>query len=76
MRLQELKEQVYKLSVDDRLALINVIVESLQNNPRLDSDRSSAIKRMRGLLKTDSSSPTDEEVEAMLDQRRVEKYLQ
>lgn len=76
MGLQELKEQVYKLSVDDRLALINLIVESLQDHPPLKGDRSSAIKRMRGLLKTDSPPPTDQEVEAMLDQRRVEKYLQ
>jgi hypothetical protein len=27
------------------------------------------------LLKTDQPAPTDEEVSAMLDQRRVEKYL-
>lgn len=75
MLLQELKEQVYNLSVSDRLALINIIVESLQENSSLQGDRASAIKRMRGLLKTGSSPPTDVEVEAMLEERRVEKYL-
>jgi hypothetical protein len=30
---------------------------------------------MRGLLKTDRPAPSDEEVAAMLDDRRVEKYL-
>jgi CRISPR/Cas system CSM-associated protein Csm3 (group 7 of RAMP superfamily) len=30
MSLQEVKEQVFKLSVSDRLALVNLIVESLQ----------------------------------------------
>jgi hypothetical protein len=30
---------------------------------------------MRGLLKTDQLAPTDQEVAAMLEERRVEKYL-
>jgi hypothetical protein len=30
---------------------------------------------MRGLLKTDQLAPTDEEVEAMLEERLVERYL-
>lgn len=75
MTLQELKEQAFKLSVKDRLALISAIVESLQDIPISAPDRSSAIRRMRGLLKTDKPTPTDEEVTAMLEERRVEKYL-
>ena len=39
-------------------------------------DRCGAIRRMRGLLKTDQPAPTDEEVAAILDERRVEKYFQ
>jgi hypothetical protein len=76
MQLQELKQQAYKLSVSDRLALVSAIIESLQDTPSIESNRSNAIKRMRGLLKTDQPAPTDEEVEAMLEARRVEKYLQ
>jgi hypothetical protein len=76
MLLQELKEQVYSLSVNDRLALVSAIIESLQDISILDRDRSSAITRMRGLLKTDRTAPTDEQVEAMLEAQRVEKYLQ
>ncbi len=75
MLLQELKEQAYKLSPNDRLALVSAIIESLQNISSLQSDRSNAIKRMRGLLKIDLLAPTDEEVEVMLAERRVEKYL-
>ena len=75
MLLQELKDQVYKLSVSDRLKLVSVIIESLQDIPSIQSERSSAIKRMRGLLKTDQPAPTDEEVEAMLEAGLVEKYL-
>ncbi|TAF57853.1 MAG: hypothetical protein EAZ61_00175 [Oscillatoriales cyanobacterium] len=75
MLLQEVKEQVFKLSPSDRLALISAIIESLQDPPVSRTDRSGAIQRMRGLLKTDQPAPTDEEVAAMLNDRRVEKYL-
>ena len=59
MLLSELKEQVLKLSPSDRLALANTIIESLQNQPISLCDRSYAIKRMRGLLKTNNPSPSD-----------------
>ncbi|MCY7272541.1 MAG: hypothetical protein LH702_02030 [Phormidesmis sp. CAN_BIN44] len=75
MSLQELKQQVFKLSASDRLALVSAILESLQDTQISESDRSGAIDRMRGLLKTDQPAPTDEEVAAMLEERRVEKYL-
>lgn len=75
MLLQEVKEQVFKLPPSDRLALVSAIIESLQEQPVPRADRSGAIQRMRGLLKTDQPAPTDEEVAAMLDERRVERYL-
>lgn len=75
MSLQELKEQVFKLSVSDRLSLLSAIVESLQEVPSFTPERSRAIGRMRGLLKTDQPVPTDEEIAVMLEDRRVEKYL-
>jgi hypothetical protein len=75
MLLQEVKEQVFKLPPSDRLALVSAIIESLQDQPVSGADRSGAIQRMRGLLKTDQPAPTDEEVAAMLEVRRVEKYL-
>jgi hypothetical protein len=75
MLLQEVKEQAFKLPPNDRLALIAAIIESFQDTPVSDADRSGAIRRMRGLLKTDQPAPSDEEVAAMLDVRRVEKYI-
>jgi|APFre7841882793_1041355.scaffolds.fasta_scaffold75821_2 hypothetical protein len=75
MLLEELKAQVFKLPSSDRLALVSAIIESLQNQPTLEADRSSAIQRMRGLLKTDRPAPTDEEVVEMLEERRMEKHL-
>ena len=76
MLSQELKAQVFKLPPSDRLALISAIIESLQDTSVTQSECSGAIRRMRGLLKTDQPAPTDEEVATMLEERRVEKYLQ
>ena len=76
MLSQELKAQVFKLPPSDRLALIAAIVESLQDTAVVQLDRSGAIQRMRGLLKTEQPAPTDEEVVVMLKERRAEKYLQ
>jgi hypothetical protein len=76
MSLQEVKEQAFKLSVSDRLALLRAIIDSLQNTLSSQPNRKALIQQMRGLLKTDQPSPTDAEVEEMLQARRVEKYLQ
>jgi hypothetical protein len=74
MLLQEVKEQVFKLSPSDRLALVTAILESLQDGLVSKFDRSGAIHRMRGLLKTNQPAPTDAGVAAMLGERQMEKY--
>lgn len=71
----DLRAEVFKLTPSDRLALISVIVESLQDPSVTQPERSSAIRRMRGLLKTDQSAPSEAEVATMLAERRREKYL-
>ncbi|HCF29884.1 MAG TPA: hypothetical protein DEV81_22390 [Cyanobacteria bacterium UBA11049] len=75
MSLQELRKQVLELSVSDRLALMKAIVTSLERELRPRPDVKGAVQRMRGLAKTDAPPPTDAEVEAMLEERLVEKYL-
>ncbi|MBW4575013.1 MAG: hypothetical protein KME08_06985 [Aphanothece sp. CMT-3BRIN-NPC111] len=75
MNLQELKNQAYKLSVSERLELMNAIIQSLQHELRPRSDIKGAVERMRGLAKTDAPPPTDTEVEVMLEERLIEKYL-
>ncbi|MGG6268476.1 hypothetical protein ACQ4M3_39000 [Leptolyngbya sp. AN03gr2] len=74
MLSQELKEQIFKLPPQDRLALASAIIEPLRTSPVSNSERAAAIQRMEGLLATDQPAPTDEEVEAMLEERRLEKY--
>jgi hypothetical protein len=54
---------------------VRAIIESLQNQPSQKSERTRIIKQMKGLLKTNQPAPTDEQVNAMLEQHRVEKYL-
>ena len=74
--LQSLKNQAYKLSVSDRLELVEAIVQSLQDElrprPQLPADFAD---QMIGLAKTNNPPPTDAEVEAMKEERLVEKYL-
>jgi len=75
MLLQELKNQVRKLPVSDRLELLRSIIDSIQETPISTPKRSQAISHMRGLLKTNQPSPTDAEVGSMLEQHCMEKYL-
>jgi hypothetical protein len=77
MSLQELREQALQLSVSDHLALMSTIIESLQHElrPRPPVPGADIVDRMMGLAKTDAPPPTDAEVEAMLEERLVEKYL-
>lgn len=73
MQLPELKAEILKLPRGDRLSLMVVLAESLQDIDVSNSERSEAIHRMRGLLKTDQPPPTDQQVAAMLEERRLEK---
>ncbi|MER3432172.1 MAG: hypothetical protein C4288_01755 [Leptolyngbya sp. ERB_1_1] len=82
MTLQELEQQVYQLSVSERLSLLNTITRSLQEDivppsKSTPQEKLAIVNQMRGFLACPGeSAPTDEEVAAMLEQRRVEKYLQ
>lgn len=86
MTFQELKELSIKLSINECLALVNLIVQSLQselvsvplsdvpdgNHVKLSVGQ--AVDQIRGLLKTDQPTPTDDEVQTMLEERRIKKF--
>lgn len=76
MSWEELRKEAYKLSVSDRLALVEAIVRSLNEElrPRPPVPEG-VVERLRGSLKTDAPPPTDREVEAMREERLREKYL-
>ena len=75
MLLQELKNQVRKLPVSDRLELVRSIIDSIQETPISTPKRTQAISRMKGLLKTSQPTPTDVEVGSILEKHRMDKYL-
>ncbi|GET42223.1 hypothetical protein [Microseira wollei] len=76
MNLQELKKEAYKLSVIDRLALVEAIIRSLSNELRPRTPVTDEVwEQLRGGLKTETPPPSDAEIEVMLQERLEEKYL-
>lgn len=76
MSWQELHKEAYQLSVSDRLLLIEAIVRSLSDELRPRSPvPKGTLTGLHGLLKTDEPPLTEEEIEAMLEERLKEKYL-
>lgn len=75
MTLHELQDQALKLSNEDRCQLINTLMRSLQPKPQSALKPHGLAASLIGIAKTDTLPPTDEEVNAMLDERLVQKYL-
>ncbi|NJL23048.1 MAG: hypothetical protein HC895_23055 [Leptolyngbyaceae cyanobacterium SM1_3_5] len=75
MTLQELQEQALKLSIEERWQLIRVVLRSVQPHPQSPLKHKGLAASLIGIAKTDAPPPTDEQVEAMLDERRMQKYL-
>ncbi|WP_254568190.1 hypothetical protein [Oscillatoria sp. HE19RPO] len=76
MDWQELRKEAYNLSVSDRLALVEAIVHSVNDEIRPRPPvPPGTITRLRGILKTEGPPPTDEEIEAIKEERLKEKYL-
>ena len=61
---------VYQLPARQRFALIHDVLKSLEPM----SAKGPTLPRALGLLATEADAPTDEEVDAWLDERRMEKY--
>ncbi len=75
MTLQELQNQALQLSVEKRWQLVNVLLHSLQAERMPVSKQQGLAASLIGIAKTNAPPPTDEEVQAMLNERRVNKYL-
>jgi hypothetical protein len=56
------------------MKLLDTRRKQAQTIPLDEVKRRLGIKQMRGLLKTDKPAPTDEEITAMLEERRQEKH--
>jgi hypothetical protein len=75
MTLRELEDQALRLSNEDRCQLINALMRSLKPKPQSAVKPQGLAASLIGIAKTDAPPPTDEEVNAMLDERLVQKYL-
>ena len=74
MILTELQEQALKLSAEERLQLANTLLRSVQATSQSTSKTKGLAAGLIGIAKT-GNPPSDEEVKAMLDEHRVQKYL-
>jgi len=85
MTFQQLNQEIANLSPSDRLKLVHLIIQSLESEldesvenlmpDQSSSSKTALIQKMRGFLKNDQPTPTDAEIDALLEQRRIEKYL-
>jgi hypothetical protein len=75
MTLQEIQTQALKLSNEERWQLIDVLRRSLQPQPESTAKPQGLAASLIGIAKTDEPPPSDEEVEAILDERLSQKYL-
>ncbi len=89
MTHQQFIEEIKQLSVKDRIALIEVISRSLrddleangweaqpsESNQQNERERKiAAVRRLRGILKTEGPPPTDEELKDDYTNYLMEKY--
>jgi hypothetical protein len=75
MTLRELQDRALRLSLEERWELVNTLMRSLQLSSQLAVKPQGLAASLIGIAKTDAPPPTDEEVQAMLDERLVQKYL-
>ncbi|WP_353929560.1 hypothetical protein WJM97_14725 [Okeanomitos corallinicola TIOX110] len=75
MTLHEIQNQALKLSVEERLKLINILTRSLLPKKHSAIKSKGLAASLIGIAKTDTPPPTEEEVKALLNERLVKKYL-
>jgi hypothetical protein len=76
MILQELQQAIYQLSAEEQLSLLETLVQALKARQQQAVDRRALVNQLRGCLKKPGQPiPTDADIEAMQEERLVEKYL-
>ena len=74
MTLQDIQDQALELSTEERWQLIDALMHSLQHQECSTAKPRRIAASLIGIAKTEASPPTDEEVKAALDERRLQKY--
>jgi len=67
-------EQVKEWPADERLALVQDILRSLEPQLGTSDRQEGTLDKARGLLASQYPAPTDETVKQWLHERRMEKY--
>ncbi|PIG91175.1 hypothetical protein CSQ79_22225 [Gloeocapsopsis sp. IPPAS B-1203] len=76
MSWEKLRKEADQLSVSDRLLLVEAMIRSLSDELRTRPEPTEGtLTHLRGILKNDQPSLTDEKVAAMREERLKEKYL-
>lgn len=75
MKFNEVQDQALKLSQEERLQLVNVLMRSLQPKSESTAKPQGLAASLIGIAKTDAPPPSDEEVKVLLDERLAQKYL-
>jgi hypothetical protein len=57
----------------ERVSLIQDLLQTLAPDPVGPDERSAAIERLEGILATSEPPPTDEDIDRMLEERRMER---
>ena len=76
MTLQELRQAIYQLSVEEQLSLLETLILALKAKQKKTADRHALVSQLRGCLKKPGQPiPTDTDIESMREERLAEKYL-
>ena len=74
MTYEQLIKEIMQLPVEERLELLEVTAHSLREDMQMREHRKSAVSRLRGIIKFDGETPTDEELKEHYAHYLTEKY--
>ncbi len=74
IKYRDVLQVVETWSPEWRLALMRDLLNSLESEWKTPRPREKTLSQALGLLATDQPAPTDDQVQAMLDEHRMEKY--
>ncbi|MBE9011935.1 hypothetical protein IQ250_17170 [Pseudanabaenaceae cyanobacterium LEGE 13415] len=76
LSIEALAEAIVSMNLEEKRQLQELLEQQIsKDEERIRSKKEGSAVRLIGIAETDEPAPTDEEVEVMLDERLVEKYL-
>ena len=75
MTRQEVIAHIPSFSIEDRLAMLESLTQSLADSQPTPPKRGDSAKRLRGLLKPEADLPPDWDWKKVKEEYLIEKYL-